>query len=360
VTVGIWEEISQSIPLTVSPEGNIILSPIGLIDVGGMTLREAEGHVRDTLKSFYPRVPITLTLTGIRTIKVHLSGEVYYPGSYEVTPMDRVFDLVQMAGGFLPGGSVRNIRIRRSVTEEQWSVDLERFLQEGEIGENPRLREGDIIHVPSKTNMILVRGEVHGRVSPGFLQQRPNIPPEEEIRGAKTEIFLEYRDGDMLSQAIMRAGGLKETADLDEAYILRNNAIWGDTVLSADLHRLFVLGDPAADISLQKGDLVEIPMDDRYVYVVGIVNNPGPIPYQANRTAYEYVGLAGGPTIEGSNGGWKVITTDGVKRRIGEDEIIGSGETIVVPERLLTKLGKVLTPVSAASTIIISIVALRR
>ena len=360
VTVGIWDEVSWSIPLQVTPEGTIIFSPAGSIDLRGLTIRKAEEKVRDILKSYYPNVDITLTLTGIRHIKVHLSGEVYFPGSYEVTPVDRVFDIIQMAGGFLPGGSVRNISIKRMPTGEIRHVDLERFLQNGEIGGNPLLQDGDIIYVPPKTNMILVRGEVHGKVSPGLLQQRIAQVPEQEVRGVKTEIFLEYREGDLLSEAIMRAGGLRETADLSGSYILRKETASSDSIIAVDLHKLFILGDPSADVPLQKGDIVEIPMEARRVYVLGYVTDPGPVPYQANLTANDYVGIAGGYSETGSARGWKVIDAEGEKMKIKPDDIIRPGETVVVPERFVIKLGRVLSPVSAISTIIISIVALQK
>jgi protein involved in polysaccharide export with SLBB domain len=360
VTIGIWDEISMSIPLQVTPEGTIIFSPAGLIDIRDLTIKEAEEKVRDILGTYYPDVTITLTLTAIRRIKVHISGEVYYPGSYEVSPVDRLFDIIQMAGGFLSGGSVRNISIKRMPSGETLPVDLDRFLQDGEIEGNPILQDGDIVYIPPKTNMVLVKGEVHGKINPSMLQQRTSQSPEEDVRGVKTEIFLEYREGDLLSEAIMRAGGLLETADLNGSYILRRGQPAADSIIPVDLYSLFIFGDPSADLPLRKGDIIEIPQDSRNVFVTGIVNEPGPIPYQANTTAYEYVGMAGGPTINGSSSGWKVYDQYGKKKKIKPDDFVEPGETVVVPERFLSKLGKVLSPTVAVSTLIISIVALQR
>lgn len=360
VTIGIWDEISKNIPLRVTPEGTIIFSPAGLIDLRDLTIREAEEKVRKILRSYYPGVDITLTLTGIRTMKVHISGEVYYPGSYEVTPVDRLYDLIQMAGGFLPGGSIRSIAIRELNSEEVDRVDLETFLLDGLIEANPYLHDGDIVYVPPKSNVVLVRGEVHGKVSPGLLQQRIPSQPEELIRGAKTEIFLEYRDGDMLSGAISRAGGLTETANMEEARIIRHDQASGDSIIPIDLYTLMVLGDHSADLPLQKGDIVDIPIRASWIYVVGNVTTPGPIPYHANLSVREYVGMAGGHTESGAMSRWKIIDENGRKRKVNPRSVVYPGETIVVPERLLTKMGKILSPVSAVSTIIISIVALQK
>jgi protein involved in polysaccharide export with SLBB domain len=362
VTVGIWDEISFSIPVDVTPEGTIILSPAGLIDVKGLTVREAEDKVRGALRSYYPNVEVTLTLTGIRSIKVHIAGEVYYPGSYEVTPVDRVFDIIQMSGGFLPGGSSRNISVKKLGTGESKTIDLESFLQDGDIKGNPHLEEDNLIYVPPKSNMILVRGEVNGRVSPGLLEQRKTKAKEDEFLDGPMEIFLEFREGDLLSEAIKRAGGLKETADFQGGMIHRLDPASSDSIITVevDLYALFVLGDLSADVELQKGDIIEVPMDARRVYVIGFVENPGPFPFHSNLTAYEFVGIAGGPSDDGSMGGWKIIDTEGERRKARHDDIVGPGETVYVPERLLTKLGKVLTPVSAVSTIIISIVALQK
>ena len=65
-TIGIWGEISKSIPLRITTEGSIILSPAGLIDLRDLTIREAETRVREILGSYYPAIDITLTVTGIR------------------------------------------------------------------------------------------------------------------------------------------------------------------------------------------------------------------------------------------------------------------------------------------------------
>jgi protein involved in polysaccharide export with SLBB domain len=360
VTIGIWDEISKNIPLRVSPEGTIIFSPAGLIDLRDLTIREAEEKVREILRSYYPGIHITLTLTGIRNMKVHISGEVYYPGSYEVTPVDRLYDLIQMSGGFLPGGSIRSITIRELNSEEIERVDLEKFLLDGRIEGNPYLNDGDIVYVPPKSNVVLVRGEVHGKVSPGLLQQRIPSQPEELIRGAKTEIFLEYRDGDMLSEAISRAGGLRESANMEAARIIRHDSASGDSIIPIDLYSLMVLGDLSADLPLQKGDIIDIPMTARWIYVIGNVTNPGPIPYHANLSVREYVGMAGGHTEIGAMGRWKIIDEHGRKRKVDLRSVVYPGETIVVPERFITVLGKFLSPVSAVSTIIISIVALQK
>jgi protein involved in polysaccharide export with SLBB domain len=94
--------------------------------------------------------------------------------------------------------------------------------------------------------------------------------------------------------------------------------------------------------------------------VIGHVTHPGPSPYRPSLTAHDYVGLAGGNASTGSMRGWKVVDPNGMKRKVGSSDIINPGETVIVPERFLSQLGKVLTPISAASTIIISIVALRR
>ncbi len=353
VTIGIWDEVSLSIPLRVTPDGTIILNPAGPIALAGLTVCEAEKEVRHVLKSFYPNVDITLTLTGIRQIKVHVSGEVLYPGSYDATPVNRVFDLIQMAGGLLPGGSVRNLSIRRQPEGEAENVDMERFLYNGDLGANPMLSEGMIVYVPQRRNTIHVRGAINGIA-------RPDGKTNELDESPVHEAVLDFREGDRLSDAMLRTGGLTETADPRNARIIRHDTTASDSVIPVDLYGLLVMGDESLDLPLRKGDVIEIPGNEQVVYVTGPVAEPGPYRYQPGLTAREYVGLAGGPDDTGSHRGWKIINESGRQRRIDRNYAVRAGETIVVPERFLTTLGKIVMPLSAVSTIIISIIALQR
>ena len=100
-------------------------------------------------------------------------------------------------------------------------------------------------------------------------------------------------------EAITKAGGLLtdeliggEVADLDSAYITRNNKI-----LDIDFKRLIRESDMSQNIFLQKGDVINIPSSispGSEVYVFGEVRNPGAISLKKGTRVFEAIARAGG------------------------------------------------------------------
>jgi protein involved in polysaccharide export with SLBB domain len=354
LTVGIWGEEEKIIPVQVTPEGNIIIPSVGVIHVADMSVTEAEKIVVETLLRYYRKANITLTLTGIRTIKVFVSGQVIAPGSLVATPVDRVLDAVNLAEGFREGGSRRSVILEKRDGNVR-VLDLMKYLVYGLLEENPVLLDGDRIHVPAKQGFVKVRGEVNGLKE---IEIERTSLPEGQLPFPKEEIAVEFREGDRLSAVLDMAGGLAETADLSRVMVRRNAEGETDSVFTIDLRGLYFEGDQADDPVMKSGDVVDVPVARDFVYVVGAVTKPGSFPYEPNFTARDYIGLAGGPNSSGSERGFRVMSAGGERRDVGKDAPLRPGETIVVPERFVRKMGNILGPLSAVSTIIISIVSI--
>jgi protein involved in polysaccharide export with SLBB domain len=356
LTIGVWGEEEKILQVPVTPEGKIVVESVGVIAVTGLSIRDAEAEVVNTLKNFYTTANITLTLTSIRSIKVFLSGQLKLQGSLVVTPVDRISDAITLAGGIREGGSRRSVILNRSSGTER-SLDLVDFYVYGNLDENPFLMDGDRIHVPPCRGYVRVRGEVNG-LKEVELDRR--TLQEGQLPFPKEGLLVEYREGDFLSDMIEMAGGLAETADLARIVIRRQNVSHGDSIMTVDLRDLFFRGDLSTDLEMQSGDMIEIPVLRDYVYVIGAVMTPGSFPYESNFTAQDYVGLAGGQTTGGSDSGWKALNADGKKRSLDRDDYVLPGETIIVSERFLVVLGRFLSPMMAVSTIAIAIAAITK
>ena len=93
IVIDIWGASEDHIRQTITPEGSIMVSQIGPIYLNGMTIQEANNHIKGRFASKYagvggsePESEVNVTLGQVRTIQVDLMGEVAVPGTYRLSP----------------------------------------------------------------------------------------------------------------------------------------------------------------------------------------------------------------------------------------------------------------------------------
>ncbi len=253
VVVNLWGNTFLEIELAVTPEGRILVPGVGPVAVAGSTLVQAERLVVDSARPAYGNSRLTLSLTELRTFRVHVSGMVEDPGSYVATPADRVSDVIGLAGGTADGASQRLIGLGRA-DGSTLPVDLALFLTTGEVAANPVVDMGDVIHVPATGDSVAVWGAVG---LPGY---------------------YEYRLGDTFTRLIELAGGIREGARVSEVEWSRFPTDTGASIVRRI--RLADLLRAPTDGSVRPGDRLLIPEQSswrvrRSVTVAGAVTLPG-------------------------------------------------------------------------------------
>ena len=105
------------------------------------------------------------------------------------------------------------------------------------------------------------------------------------------------------------------------------------------------------DIPLNDGDVIQIPSDPKTVQVIGSVYGQTAFVYDATKSVPDYIGLAGGYTDNADSSGTYILMADGTAMKVGSGFLgitwnsgsnrwdsggsgMGSGDTIVVPEKL--------------------------
>jgi len=145
-----------------------------------------------------------------------------------------------------------------------------------------------------------------------------------------------------LLQAISVAGGLVPTADLESAFVLRNN-----TTLPINFVRLVKHGDISQNIKLEPGDTVVVPVAD-LVYVQGEVKTPGSVKFSRDLTIVKVIAQAGGFTMWAAPKRVSVLRAEGGKKetiRVNVENIMRDpssvpdvplqpNDIIIVPQRL--------------------------
>jgi polysaccharide export outer membrane protein len=263
VIVMLTGEVERTHNLTVSREGLLVVPQIGAVAANGVTLAQLEASLTPRFDRVYSGVgrgdsaPVRLQvlLGRLRTNLVYIVGAVERPGAYQVSSVATVFNALYQAGGPAEHGSFRQIVVRRGGQVVR-TVDLYRYIVQGDSRDDVRLQQGDIVHVPVAENRVRLAGSVR--------------------RAAIYEIL----PGEGMKELIAFSGGLEEDADATATI---------DRVLPAEqrrpgVNRVVVDADLQAalgggTVALRAGDLVRVsavPVERReIVAVAGAVRRPG-------------------------------------------------------------------------------------
>lgn len=149
--------------LDVSPEGNINIPGIGVVNVAGKTIENATSLIKSKLLANNYAIGrgtnVQVSLGNIRSIKVIMVGQLEKPGTYTLPSLATVFNALYAAGGPNETGSLRQIQIiRNNRTIRQ--LDVYDFLVKGDQKGNINLQDQDIIRVPTYRTRVELEGQI--------------------------------------------------------------------------------------------------------------------------------------------------------------------------------------------------------
>lgn len=253
LTINIYGESERNYQEEVSSRGYLLLRNIGPIFLSGLTLKQAEKKIRNSLSTIYtdlssddPRTFAQLSVSKVRSISVNLVGELQTPGTYTVNGLSTVFNAVYAAGGPTLDGTLRDIRVFRQ-DKLIATLDYYDFLLNGSSGANIRLRNDDLILVGTYQNRVMIKGEV----------KRPGI--------------FEMKDGEAFDDLLNYAGGFTAAAYRDRISVIRNTR--NDKVISDLFNEQFQIFETKAGDEYTVGQIL-----NRYenrVMIAGSVFRPG-------------------------------------------------------------------------------------
>ncbi len=238
-------------------------------------------------------------LTGQVLISVNVTGFVPNPGTYQVTPLARISDVVKIAGRaaslaptsqnlspqlfreaerdslFENYQGLRSVKLTRG--KETRTYDLLKFMRAGDLEQNPLLKDGDLIKVPSLDTSVSISGEVY-------------FPGE-----------YEYVPGDRLSDILALTQGFTLEADRKTVNLYR----YRENSPEFELMRIDLQTQRAEDIVLQPHDRISVTASTEHrrawkITVEGDVKAPGEYYLGENTTLYDILIRCGGPTSRGN------------------------------------------------------------
>ncbi len=172
----------------VNEEGSIYIPQIGPVIVNGLSIEQASSKIRTKFAAtIYKAInsgktTVQVTLGKIKSIRVTIIGEAKKPGTYTVSSLTTLFNLLYLCGGPSDMGSYRTIELIRGNVKQK-NIDLYSFLLKGDQKDNVLLNEGDIIRIPYFTNRVTING---------FVKHKGKF---ELLKGETFENILQYSGG---------------------------------------------------------------------------------------------------------------------------------------------------------------------
>lgn len=166
VIIDIWGASQNTIQETISPDGAIQVEFLGPVYLSGMTVKEANDYLQESLSKIYSGIAdkdavtkMKLTVGQIRTIQVNVLGEVENPGTYTLSSFASVFHALYQAGGTNEIGSLRTIKVYRA-NQLVATLDIYDYILNGQMAGDIRLADGDVIVVGTYDCLVNVTGKV--------------------------------------------------------------------------------------------------------------------------------------------------------------------------------------------------------
>lgn len=202
LNVYVYGYSETNMTMRVSNEGTIRIPNIGLMQVSGMTIENAESAIKKKLATIYSSInsghtKVSISLSGMRSVMVYILGEVDHPGTYTLSSLSSVLNALYACGGPNPKtGSMRAIKVLRN-DKEIAVVDIYDLLLKGKLSNNITLQDQDVIYIPTVKNQVSISGAL------------------------RHNGIFEIKEGETLSDLISFCGGFSDDAYRDRISLIR-------------------------------------------------------------------------------------------------------------------------------------------
>ncbi|HEX5236609.1 MAG TPA: SLBB domain-containing protein [Silvibacterium sp.] len=252
--IRIWGQVNFNANVRVDRAGEIYLPQVGEVHVAGLPYQALSQHLHDAISRVFRNFDLTADIGQIRAVQVYVVGQAHRPGTYTVSSLSTLFDVLFVSGGPSIDGSMRHIYLKRGGNVVV-DFDLYDLLVNGDKSKDAKLQSGDVIFIPPVGPEVALAGSV----------RRPAIY---ELRGDTT-----------IGQVISYAGGESSTASKARISVERIQDRQGRVAMevASDQQGLATL--------VQEGDILRVlsavPMYKMTVTLRGNTANPGRFAWHA-------------------------------------------------------------------------------
>tara|TARA_Y100001954_G_scaffold232042_1_gene282654 strand:+ start:233 stop:2827 length:2595 start_codon:yes stop_codon:yes gene_type:complete len=250
----------------VDRNGNLNIKGYGLFFASGNSFKTLKARLKIFLGKYLSGLTsdpqktfMDVSLTQLRPVKVVVLGQVNAPGPHILNTSGSALSALYAAGGVKTSGTLREIKIYRNNSLYK-TIDLYDYITKGQLREDVRLTNNDIVFVDTRKNSFLLQGEVYNNA------------------------VFELKQNEGLSELLKYSGGLPVTAQTTKVNISRiTPANKRSKEVIADRELITFNYQEAKDlgkkINLSDGDKITffpiLDMELNQVTVLGHVVEPG-------------------------------------------------------------------------------------
>ena len=245
--------------------GNISFPNLGVFFAAGNSFATLKNRLKIFLGKYYSgllsspnRTFLDVSLTQIRPVKVSVLGNVTTPGPHLVNGMATVLNALYASGGISTSGTLRDVKVYRN-NKLIKTIDLYDYITQGNIDQDIRLSNNDVLFVGPRISSVTLKGEV------------------------KTAAIYEIKEGETLEDLFKYSGGLSAVASTSAVNISRikpfkdrNQELVFDRFLTTVNYSN---QDNSKGFALTDGDEVTVQeiltKQKNKVFIEGNVNAPG-------------------------------------------------------------------------------------
>jgi protein involved in polysaccharide export with SLBB domain len=259
---------------------------------------------------------------------VSIHGAIYNKGTYLLKKNMTLKDLIFAAGGFRKDALIEQAEISRIDPLETNRTELAQIIY---VNIDPDYTTNN--HYEDEVFFLQPYDNIFIRQNSDWELQR-NVFISGEIRFPGK--YTLQNKTERITDLIQRAGGLKPTAYLEGATLIRNKNEIGQ--IGIDFNKIFADPDLEENIFLQADDQITIPERLYTVTIEGGVNVPGSVYYEEGESLDYYINASGGYAELGDDDNVLIRLANGKPvqqsrflfwKSLSED--INPGSTIYVP-----------------------------
>lgn len=245
--------VQPVIDTVVDAEGNVFVPGVGAFFAAGNTISSLQEQIFSSLSTKYSNFDVRVTVNEPRDFPILVIGNVQNPGTVYVNTSTNLIDAINLAGGIIKIGSLRDIEYIDDFTKKKVTIDLYDLIQKGQY---PKItfKEGDIILIKPIGKVIGIK------------------------EGVKRPAIYEFKKTENLKDIINIAGGLLPSVNPNNLEIESYNTNTGEKkIKDSNLSALVKL--PPAD-----GDLIIFrnlyDVAENIVTLKGNIKHPGNFEYK--------------------------------------------------------------------------------
>ena len=170
IAITVWRQTDMTMIAKVTPAGTIAYSPVGEVQVSGLTPEELREKLAVLLKEYLVNPRVAVNVTSVISQKVLVLGEVRSPGVFPMDGPMTALEAVARAGGFTVDAETGTILLIRGDFRKPtlMTLDLKSFVDGIAMKDNILLDKGDVLYVPVRpiTNVTRFFGHIASILSP--------------------------------------------------------------------------------------------------------------------------------------------------------------------------------------------------